>query len=51
MLHLLKRAVDPGLKLERCINDWHSISRALRESPRKRGLQVEKFNDKECSLS
>lgn len=45
MLHLLKGAVDPRLGLKECLEDWHGISCALRESPRERDLQVEKFDD------
>jgi hypothetical protein len=43
MLHLLKGAVNPALKLRQCLQNWFDISCSLRESSRKRSLQVEKF--------
>lgn len=41
MHHLVSTAVNPPLRLARCIERWHEISRALREPPRKRTLQPE----------
>ena len=51
MLHLLKSAVNPVLTLEQCLKDWFTISCSLRESPRERCLQVEKFEIEVLSLS
>ena len=41
MLHLLNNAVNPRLSLQECVEDWWSISKALRETPRRRNLQIE----------
>lgn len=51
MLHLLKGAVNPLLTLEHCMKDWFNISFSLRESSRKRCLQVEKFENEGLFLS
>jgi hypothetical protein len=44
MLHLVKAAVNPALTLRQCVENWHDISCSLREAPRERCLQVEKFD-------
>jgi hypothetical protein len=51
MLHLLQGAVDPDPGLGQCLENWYGISCALREPPRKRALQVEKFAFKDFLLS
>jgi hypothetical protein len=51
MLHLLKSAVNPALTLQHCLKDWNTISYALRESSRKRSLQVENFEVEDYLLS
>ena len=40
--HLIKQAVNPVLNLENCLRNWRNIAGDLAESPRKRGLQVNK---------
>jgi hypothetical protein len=51
MLHLVTAAVNPALRLKQCLKDWYDISCALRESSRKRSLQVEKFEAEDQLLS
>jgi hypothetical protein len=51
MLHLLQRAVSPNLPLEQMLQDWFRISCALRESPRRRLMQVETLVAKGLLLS
>lgn len=51
MLHLLKDTINPRLGLKECVEDWYGISCALRESPRKRGLKVEIFDNEDRLLS
>jgi hypothetical protein len=51
MLHLVQYVINPRLGLKECVEDWHGISCALRESPRQRGLQVEKFDNEDWLLS
>jgi len=41
MLHLLRQALNPALRLKECVEEWPTISRMLREPPRKRGLKIE----------
>jgi hypothetical protein len=45
MLHLFKSAVNPELSLKKCLIEWYPISMQLRESPRKRSLQTEFFEN------
>lgn len=40
MLHLLQTAVNLRLPLQECVRKWHTISLALRESPRRRDPQM-----------
>lgn len=51
MLHLLRSAIDPSLSLQTCLANWAEISLKLREPPRKRGLQLEKFDAERALLS
>jgi hypothetical protein len=51
MLHLVKGAVNPALTLKQCLKDWYDISCSLRESSRKRSLQVERFEAEPRSSS
>lgn len=44
-MHLLRSAVNVPLGLRDCIERWDQISLELRESPRKRGLQIEKLEE------
>jgi len=46
MLHLVQRTVTPHISLKESINQWFGISKFLRESPRKRGLKIEKIEQK-----
>ena len=43
-LHLLKQAVNPELKLEKCIRNWSEIAKSLAESPRQRKPQMVRLN-------
>lgn len=43
-LFLLKQAVNPELKLEKCIRDWPEIAGSLAESPRQRKPQMVMMN-------
>lgn len=43
MTHLVSLAVNPALSLLQCWKNWHQISLDLREPPRKRLLQLDKF--------
>ena len=45
MLRLLRQTVCPKLGLVQCLTNWYDISAALREPPRKRGLQTEGLED------
>ena len=47
MLHLLQRGVNPKLSLEKSIEEWYSISCALREPPRERVSKIEEIESKE----
>ena len=40
MLHLLRSAVNPRLRLRECVEKWSEISHDLREPPRKRELHI-----------
>lgn len=51
MLHLLQEAVNPVLRLRTCVEEWPSISLALREAPRRRTLQIEKLVPEKAILS
>lgn len=43
MLGLLRQTLRPKLALKECVETWHSVSFMLRESSRKRELQMEKI--------
>lgn len=43
MLHLLQRTIGPALCLRQSVENWFRISCALRESPRKRAMKMEKI--------
>jgi len=51
LLHLLQTAVNPHLRLGKCLRNWYEISLALREAPRKRELQMERLERKGDLLS
>ena len=51
LLGLLRQTLRPKLVLRECIEDWHNISLMLRESSRRRQLQMEKILVKWPSLS
>lgn len=51
MLHLLRSAVNPDMNMEECVKDWGSISRQLREAPRRREYQVPALSAKMDFLS
>lgn len=43
MLHLLRACLNPPLRLLDCLFNWHQISLQLREPPRKRISQMDKW--------
>jgi len=51
LLHLLRTTVNTALGLRLCLENWDRISLELRESPRKRGLQIEKLEQEDAFLS
>lgn len=51
MFGLLRQTLRPKLALKECVENWHAISFMLRESSRKRELQMEKITVKWPSLS
>jgi hypothetical protein len=50
-MHLLRSVVNVPLGLRDCIERWDQISLELRESPRKRALQIERFEELARALS
>jgi hypothetical protein len=51
MLGLMQSAARPTLNLEETVKNWFHISCLLRESPRKRRLQIEELDRPTLSLS
>jgi hypothetical protein len=51
MLHLLQQTVNPPLGLRDCLDNWDTLSLDLREPPRKRGLQVNQFEQADDMVS
>lgn len=51
MLGLLRQTLRPPLTLKESVENWHDISLLLRESSRKRELQMEKIIGKWPLLS
>jgi len=43
MLHLFQRTVSPMLSLGQSVENWLSISCALREAPRERAMKMEEI--------
>ena len=43
MLHLFQRVVGPTLSLRHSVDNWLSISCALREAPRERTMKMEEI--------
>jgi hypothetical protein len=41
--HQIVRAIEPRLSLRELVEHWHELAAALRESPRKRKSQEQKF--------
>jgi hypothetical protein len=41
--HQIVRAIEPRLSLRELVENWHDLAVALRESPRKRRSQAQKF--------
>jgi hypothetical protein len=41
--HQILRAIEPRLSLRELVENWHELAAALRESPRKRMSQAQKF--------
>jgi ribosomal protein L18E len=42
-LFLIRRAVNPNLRIEACLQEWKQIAKDLSEPPRKRRQQIKKL--------
>lgn len=51
MLHLMRSAVTPWLRLRECVENWSEISHDLREPPRKRELHIARLASPASPLS